>query len=162
MARKNSFYTEIRQTDYRVLLVIVAVIGYVLYKIMKTPTMLGDFLTKIFNPDTAMITEHKESTFDAAPTGSTTWTNERIRSDAREVAYCLGTGLNDNWFDHWALPGTKEKAYKILCNYTNKAIRDKFKQAYRTIYTKQDDLTRSCQSYLSSEFVHDLTRKGII
>jgi len=162
MRKSRSWIREASLLPWQTLLIILGVVGFLFYRLLKSPTVVGSFLSSIFLPSSASEVTSKEDAFDKKVPPNPTWTPERIRSDARQVAYIFGTGIHDWLFlDHLAWPWNKTKAFEIIKNYTNPVYNKQFKDAYSNIYTNGNNLGEDCSQYLQNYYQYLLDKQII-
>jgi hypothetical protein len=151
--------------SYWVKIAIYCAIGMVvLNKIAGSATGIGDIFRRIWNPTTTEVQNHEESVFDNSTKGiatGSTWTPEKIRSDARTLTYQFKT-YKGSWFWNHLTYWLDDTAFNIVKNYTNKPLKKALETAYRDLYTDGRDLNVDIEKYLSGSAVDYLRTKGII
>jgi len=136
---------------------VLSVVTFILWK-----TGVFDLLTTLFAKDKNAAL----NAFDAANnTGSSTWSAEKIRSDANQIADALGWRKRDGILAFVAFSAYTEDedtAFGLVKNYTNPAMLAILVTAYRDLATDGRDLKADCAKYLTSEQIAYLRLKNII
>lgn len=168
MAKKSTFSVEtIKDLPWLSIAIFLAIGWFILTKLGNSATLLGDWISKITNPSTAAAQQHSEDTFTSThPTGSATWTPQKIQADARSLSISMGTYKGSNFFNRLIIVWDDAVVFNIIKNYTNVPLRKNLEQAYNSLYTDGRDLIVDLNNLYSGTFLHTnqvyLKSKGII
>ncbi|PAW94080.1 hypothetical protein CKK33_11470 [Mucilaginibacter sp. MD40] len=162
---KNFRYTFNNISDWP-WLKIVLIGGFSLWlinKIASSSTWVGDFIRRIISPTVTEVVEHQQQVFDIKYKNVTnsTWTPDKIRSDARRLAYEFNT-YKGSWGVERIFYRLDDTAFNIVKNYTNKTLKKALDEAYTTFATDGRTLDTDLMKFISSDGVKYLRTKGIL
>lgn len=163
ISRRKITVESLSELPFLSIAVFLLVAWYILTKIAKSGTFIGDLLARVISPDQVVIQERKEENFYSSnPTGSATYTPQKVGADAKQLALAMGTFKGSTFWDRERWFTGDGDAFDIIKLYTNPNVRRVLSKAYTTLHTDSRDMYADLNYYLKPDSKEYLRSKNII